>query len=96
MSQKNVEIVQGIFDRWATGDFGAGLTSLDPDVGFVVRHPFPEAVLQGLPARDHHEQQDRHQSGESEERHEAGDLRTARGVSLTALHRSPAVHNPQS
>ena len=44
MSQKNVEIVQGIFDRWATGDFGAGLTSLDPDVAFVVRHPFPEAV----------------------------------------------------
>ena len=34
----------GIFDRWATGDFVAGLTSLDPDVAFVVRHPFPEAV----------------------------------------------------
>jgi ketosteroid isomerase-like protein len=44
MSQENVEIVQGIFDRWATGDFVAGLTSLDPDVAFVVRHPFPEAV----------------------------------------------------
>ena len=44
MSQENVEIVQRIFDRWATGDFGAGLTSLDPEVAFVVRHPFPEAV----------------------------------------------------
>ena len=44
MSHENVEIVQGIFDRWAAGDFIAGLTSLDPDVAFVVRHPFPEAV----------------------------------------------------
>jgi ketosteroid isomerase-like protein len=44
MSQENVEIVQRIFDRWATGDFAAGLISLDPDVAFVVRHPFPEAV----------------------------------------------------
>jgi ketosteroid isomerase-like protein len=44
MSQENVEIVQRIFDGWATGDFGAGLTDLDPDVVFAVRHPFPEAV----------------------------------------------------
>jgi ketosteroid isomerase-like protein len=44
MSQQKVEIVQRIFDSWATGDFGAGLTDLDPDVVFVVRHPFPEAA----------------------------------------------------
>jgi ketosteroid isomerase-like protein len=44
MSEENVEIVRRIFDGWATGDFGAGLTDLDPDVVFVVRHPFPEAV----------------------------------------------------
>ena len=30
MSQENVEIVRRIFDGWATGDFGAGLTDLDP------------------------------------------------------------------
>jgi ketosteroid isomerase-like protein len=44
MSQENIEIVRRTFDGWATGDFGAGLTDLDPDVVFVVRHPFPEAV----------------------------------------------------
>ena len=44
MSNETVEIVQRIFDSWGAGDFGAGLTELDPDVVFVVRHPFPEAV----------------------------------------------------
>jgi ketosteroid isomerase-like protein len=44
MSQENVEIVRRIFDGWATGDFGAGLTDLDPGVIFVVRRPFPEPV----------------------------------------------------
>jgi ketosteroid isomerase-like protein len=44
MSQENVEVVRRIFDRWATGDFGAGLADLDPDAVFVVRRPFPEAV----------------------------------------------------
>ena len=44
MSQENVEIVRRIFDGWATGDFGAGLTDLDPGVVFVVRRPFPEPV----------------------------------------------------
>jgi ketosteroid isomerase-like protein len=41
----DVEVVRRIFDGWATGDFNAGLTDLDPDVVFVVRHPFPEAVM---------------------------------------------------
>ena len=44
MSQENVEIVKRIFERWAAGDFVAGLTDLAPDAAFVVRHPFPEAV----------------------------------------------------
>jgi ketosteroid isomerase-like protein len=44
MAQENVKIVRRIFDGWSTGDFGAGLADLDPDVLFVVRHPFPEAV----------------------------------------------------
>src|SRR3954451_25250654 len=48
MSQENVEIVRGIFDNWATGDFGAGLANLDPYVIFGVRPPFPElAVIVG-------------------------------------------------
>jgi ketosteroid isomerase-like protein len=50
MAQRNVEVVQHIFDRWASGDFGAGLTTLDPEVAFVVRHPFPEAVETTGPA----------------------------------------------
>jgi ketosteroid isomerase-like protein len=45
MSQENVEIVRGIYESWATGDFGAGLTHLDPYVVFVVRHPFPELAV---------------------------------------------------
>jgi ketosteroid isomerase-like protein len=44
MSRENVQVVQRLFEGWAVGDFGAGLTDLDPDVVFVVRHPFPEAV----------------------------------------------------
>jgi uncharacterized protein len=44
MSEENVDIVQRIFDGWATGEFRTGLTDLAPDVVFVVRHPFPEAV----------------------------------------------------
>jgi ketosteroid isomerase-like protein len=50
MSQENVEVVRRIFDGWATGDFGAGFSDLDPEVAFVVRHPFPEAVSTVGPA----------------------------------------------
>jgi ketosteroid isomerase-like protein len=45
MSQENVEIVRRICDRWATGDFGAGVADLDPHVVFVVRPPFPESAV---------------------------------------------------
>jgi len=44
MSVENVETVRRIFDGWASGDFSAGLADLDPDVVFIVRPPFPEAV----------------------------------------------------
>ena len=44
MSRENVEIVEGIFEGWAVGDFSAGVADLDPEVVFVVRHPFPERV----------------------------------------------------
>jgi ketosteroid isomerase-like protein len=44
MSEESVQIVRRIFEGWAVGDFGAGLADLDPDVVFVVRQPFPEAV----------------------------------------------------
>jgi ketosteroid isomerase-like protein len=42
--------VRRIFDGWAAGDFGAGFADLDPDVVFVVRRPFPEAVETAGPA----------------------------------------------
>ena len=44
MSKENLEVVKRIFEGWAAGDFGTGLADLDPDVVFVVRHPFPEAA----------------------------------------------------
>src|SRR6476620_5215277 len=44
MPKGNLEVVKRIFEGWAVGDFGTGLADLDPDVVFVVRHPFPEAV----------------------------------------------------
>ena len=42
MSQENVEIVRGIYDGWAVGDFLAGADRLDDHVVFVVRSDFPE------------------------------------------------------
>jgi ketosteroid isomerase-like protein len=42
MSQKNVEVVQRIYEGWAKGDFRAGLDDLDPHVTLVVRPDFPE------------------------------------------------------
>jgi ketosteroid isomerase-like protein len=42
MSQENVEIVRGIYDGWAAGDFVVGADHLDDHVVFVVRSDFPE------------------------------------------------------
>lgn len=43
MSQKNVETVRRIYERWARGDFRAGAELYDPYVLLVLRPEFPEA-----------------------------------------------------
>lgn len=43
MSQKNVEIVRQIYERWGRGDFRAGVELYDPYVILVLRPEFPEA-----------------------------------------------------
>jgi ketosteroid isomerase-like protein len=42
MSQENVEIVQRIFETWASGDLRAGADDLDKHVVFVARPDFLE------------------------------------------------------
>jgi ketosteroid isomerase-like protein len=42
-SQKNVEIVRQIYERWGRGDFRAGVELYDPHVLLVLRPEFPEA-----------------------------------------------------
>ena len=42
MSQENVEIVRGIFERWGEGDFRAGTDLFDPHVVLVLRPEFPD------------------------------------------------------
>jgi ketosteroid isomerase-like protein len=43
MSQTNVEIVRGIYERWGRGDFRAGVELYDPYVLLVLRPEFPES-----------------------------------------------------
>jgi len=43
MSQENVEIVRGVYERWSEGDFRAGVDLLDPHVVLVLRPEFPDA-----------------------------------------------------
>jgi ketosteroid isomerase-like protein len=43
MSQQNVEIVRGIYERWGRGDFRAGVELYDPFILFVLRPEFPDA-----------------------------------------------------
>jgi ketosteroid isomerase-like protein len=43
MSRKNVEIVRQIYERWAGGDFRAGVELYDPHVLLVLRPEFPDA-----------------------------------------------------
>jgi ketosteroid isomerase-like protein len=43
MSQDNVEIVRGIYERWARGDFRAGVELYDPYILFVLQPEFPDA-----------------------------------------------------
>ena len=43
MSEENVELVRGIYDKWGTGNFRAGTDLFDPDVVLVLRGDFPDA-----------------------------------------------------
>jgi ketosteroid isomerase-like protein len=42
MSQKNVEIVREVYERWGQGDFRAGVELFDPYVLLVLRTEFPD------------------------------------------------------
>jgi ketosteroid isomerase-like protein len=43
MSEENVELVRGILERWAVGNFVAGVADFDPHVVHVVGPSFPES-----------------------------------------------------
>ena len=43
MSQRTVEIVRQIYERWGRGDFRAGVELFDPYVLLVLRPEFPDA-----------------------------------------------------
>ena len=43
MSQRNIEIVRRIYERWGRGDFRAGVELYDPYVLLVLRPEFPDA-----------------------------------------------------
>jgi ketosteroid isomerase-like protein len=43
MSQRNVEIVRQIYERWGRGDFRGGTELYDPYVLLVLRPEFPDA-----------------------------------------------------
>jgi ketosteroid isomerase-like protein len=40
MSEENVEIVRGVYDRWSEGDFQAAVKLFDPQIVLVVRPVF--------------------------------------------------------
>jgi ketosteroid isomerase-like protein len=42
VSQENLEIVRGMYEGWAAGDFQAGAEALDQHVTYVVPPEFPE------------------------------------------------------
>lgn len=43
MPRDHVEIVRGIYERWAEGDFNAGMELYDPHVLLVLRPEFPDS-----------------------------------------------------
>lgn len=43
MSEQNVEAVRAIYERWAEGDFGAGVELYDSDTVLVQGPDFPES-----------------------------------------------------
>ena len=49
MSERNVEVVRSIYERWGAGDFGGDAHLFDPDVVFVLAPEFPEpGTYEGL------------------------------------------------
>jgi ketosteroid isomerase-like protein len=42
MSQRNVDAVRAIYERWGRGDFTASLEVMDPDVVFVMPPELPD------------------------------------------------------
>jgi len=49
VSDRNVEIVRGVYDGWSRGDFSVGAEDFDPDVVFVLAPEFPEpGTYEGL------------------------------------------------
>ena len=43
MAGSHVEILRGVYERWAQGDFRAGIEFYDPQVVFIQRPEFPES-----------------------------------------------------
>ena len=43
MSEKNVETIRTVYERWREGDFRAGIDLFDPLIVFVMRPEFPDA-----------------------------------------------------
>jgi ketosteroid isomerase-like protein len=59
VSEKNVETVRGIYERWGQGDFSAGVELYDPQVVLVLRPGFPESGAKyGLEALRHYMRED--------------------------------------
>jgi len=44
MSEESVEIVRGVYNRWAEGDFQAG-DYFDPHIVFIIGFGFPESGI---------------------------------------------------
>lgn len=43
MSEENLAAVRAVYERWAAGDFRAGLDLFDPEIVFVMNPGFPDA-----------------------------------------------------
>jgi ketosteroid isomerase-like protein len=43
MTPDNVEAIRAVYERWAEGDFEAGVHLLDPEVELVMSPDFPDA-----------------------------------------------------
>jgi ketosteroid isomerase-like protein len=43
MTEKSLETIRGIYERWGEGDFSAGPEHFDKDLVFVMRPEFPDS-----------------------------------------------------